>query len=194
MIQLIKSKKFIVISLLSVILIVAGIEWGMGRSSLGPDGKFGWWDGDINSSENSQRVADAYSFTHIIHGLIFYAFLWIVARRLPIRYRFMAALIIEGVWEILENSSFIINRYREATISQGYFGDSILNSCSDVVMMSIGFLLAYRLRPWMSVLLVVCIELVLLLWVRDNLSINIIMLIHPIDAIKNWQAAIQPHY
>ena len=106
----------------------------------------------------------------------------------------MAALIIEGVWEILENSSFIINRYREATISQGYFGDSILNSCSDVVMMSIGFLLAYRLRPWMSVLLVVCIELVLLLWVRDNLSINIIMLIHPIDAIKNWQAAIQPHY
>ena len=160
----------------------------------GPDGKFGWWDGNIWGSENSQRFADAYSFTHIIHGLVFYALLWIVARRLPVKYRFFVALIIEGVWEILENSSFIINRYREATISQGYFGDSILNSCADVVMMSIGFLMAYRLRPWVSVLIIVFIELVLLLWIRDNLSTNLIMLIHPIDSLKVWQSAIQPHY
>lgn len=194
MIQLIKCNRFIIISFFCVILIIACIEWGMGRLPLGPDGKFGWWDGNIFGSENSQRVADAYSFTHIIHGLVFYALLWVVARRLPVKYRFFAALIIEGAWEILENSSLIINRYREATISQGYFGDSILNSCIDVVMMSIGFLMAYRLRPWLSVLLVVCIELILLLWIRDNLSINLIMLIHPIDALKTWQSAIQPNY
>lgn len=193
MIQFIKKNRVVVISFLSVILIVAGIELGMGRSLLGPDGKFGWWDGNIWGNENSQRVADAYSFTHIIHGLVFYALLWIVARRLPAKYRFFVALIIEGAWEILENSSFIINRYREATISQTYFGDSILNSCSDLVMMSIGFLMADRLRPWMSALLVVGIEVILLLWVRDNLSTNIIMLIHPIDALKTWQSAIQPH-
>ncbi|MDO8667895.1 MAG: DUF2585 family protein [bacterium] len=190
----IKRNRFIIISFLAVILIVAFVELGMGRSFFGPDGKFGWWDGNIWGNENSQRVADVYSFTHIIHGLVFYPFLWIVVRRFPARYRFLAALILEGAWEILENSSFIINRYREATISQTYFGDSILNSCSDVVMMSIGFLIAYRLRPWLSVLIVICIELVLLLWVRDNLSTNIIMLIHPIDALKTWQSAIQPHF
>lgn len=188
--QFIKSKRFIIISFLAIILIVACVEWRMGRSPWGPDGRFGWWDGNIFGSENSQRVADAYSFTHIIHGLAFYAILWVVARRLPVKHRFLAALIIEGAWEILENSSLIINRYRETTISQGYFGDSILNSCSDILMMSIGFLLAYRLRPWLSVLLVVGIELALLLWVRDNLSINLIMLIHPIDALKTWQSAI----
>lgn len=193
MIQFTTTKWFIVISLLAVILIVAGIELGLGRSLLGPDGKFGWWDGNIFGSENSQRLVDAYSLTHVIHGIIFYALLWAAAQRLPARYRFMVALIIEGAWEILENSSFIINRYREATVSQGYYGDSILNSSSDILMMSIGFLMAYRLRPRISAVIILFIELVLLLWVRDNLSLNLIMLIHPIDAIKAWQSALQPY-
>lgn len=190
--KFIKRNRLIILSFLSVILIVALIEWKMGRSPLGPDGKFGLWDGNIFGKENSQRLADVYSFTHVIHGLAFYALLWLAARRLPVRYRFMAALILEGGWEILENSSFIINRYREATISQGYYGDSILNSVSDIIMMSIGFFFAYRLRPWMSVFFVLGIELFLLFWVRDNLSVNLIMLIYPVDALKNWQAAIQP--
>ncbi len=111
---------FSIISVIIVFSLVAVIEYLSGRSLLGPDGRFGFWDGDIWSSENSQRVADAYSFSHIIHGILFYGFLWLVARRLPLKYRFLFALGIEGGWELLENSPIIINRYREATIALGY--------------------------------------------------------------------------
>jgi len=188
----IKKYKWIIISVVAVLAVVGLTEHFMGRLPLGPDGKFGWWDGNIYSSENSQRVFDAYSLTHIIHGFIIYLVLWVFARRLPAKYRFIAAVILEGAWEILENSPIIINRYREGTISLGYTGDSILNSLSDIVMMSIGFLLAWRFKVWASVLTVIAIEIALLLWVKDNLTLNIIMLIHPIDAIKNWQSAGQP--
>jgi hypothetical protein len=159
-----------------------------GRSLLGPDGRFGWWDGDIWSSENSQRVADAYSFSHIIHGILFYGFLWLVARRQPIKYRFLIAMLIEGGWELLENSPLIINRYREATIGQGYFGDSVLNSVSDVAMMALGFLVARLARVWVVVALVIGLELGCLWWVRDNLTLNVLMLTHPVPSIKAWQS------
>jgi len=137
-----KKHRFVVLSCLSVVSSVAAIEFLSGRSPLGPDGHFGWWDGNIWSSENSQRVADAYSFSHIIHGMLFYGFLWRIARRWPVKCRFLAALLIEAGWELLENSPLIINRYREATIALGYVGDSILNSVCDIGMMSLGFLAA----------------------------------------------------
>jgi len=176
-----------------LILAVVGItEHLMGRLALGPDGRFGWWDNNIYGSENSQRFADVYSFTHIVHGFMWYLVLWLIARRLPPKYRFIAAVIIEGAWEILENSPFIINRYRAETVNDGYIGDSILNSLSDILMMSFGFFLAYRFKVWQSILTVIAIEVGLLLWVRDNLTLNIIMLIHPVQAIKNWQAAVAP--
>ena len=161
----------------------------MGRSPLGPDGRFGFWEGDIWSSECSQRLVDPYSFSHLTHGILFCGALWLVARKLPLRYRFVIALLLEAGWELLENSPLIINRYREATIALGYVGDSIMNSLSDIVMMSLGFLFASRVRPWVSVLAVLVMEIGCLLWVRDNLTLNIIMLIHPIDAIKTWQSA-----
>jgi len=177
-----------------VVLTLTGcIELAMGRSPLGPDGKFGWWDGNIWSSENSQRVADAYSFSHIIHGILFYGLFWLVARKLPLRYRLLIALVLEAGWELLENSPLIINRYREATIAQGYVGDSILNSLSDICMMALGFLVAWRTRIWVVVLAVVIMEAGCALWVRDNLTLNVIMLIHPVEAIKQWQIAGQPH-
>lgn len=135
------------------------------RLLLGPDGHFGWWDGDIWSSENSQRVADAYSFSHIIHGMLFYGFLWLVARRLPVKYRFLIALLIEGGWELLENSPFIINRYREATIALGYVGDSVLNSVCDIGMMALGFLAARFTRVWAIVATIIVLELGCLWWV-----------------------------
>jgi hypothetical protein len=115
-----------------------------------------------------------------------------VARRLPVSYRFLIAVLLEAGWEVLENSPLIINRYREATIALGYVGDSVLNSCSDIAMMSLGFLLASKARPWVSVAAVLAMEVFCLLWVRDNLTLNIIMLIHPIDALKAWQSAGQP--
>ena len=187
-----KQYKWLIVAAIAMFIVVGVSEYFMGRLPLGPDSKFGWWDGNIYGSENSQRVFDAYSLTHIIHGFLFYLLLWIFARRLPAKYRLLAAVILEGAWEILENSPFSINRYRAETVNFGYTGDSILNSLSDIVMMAFGFFLAFRAKVWQSIIAVIIIELALLLWVRDNLTLNIIMLIHPIEAIKNWQAQIAP--
>ncbi len=173
---------------LGILLVTALVEYTLGRTFFGPDGRFGWWSGDIWASDNSQRVADAYSFSHIIHGMLFYAFLWLVARRMPLRYRFVIALLLEAFWEILENSPIIIDRYREVTIALGYVGDSILNSLADVAMAGIGFWMAYAYRAWVTVLLILTFELGCLWWVRDNLTLNIIMLVYPQESIKTWQS------
>jgi len=182
----------IIVAFIAVLVFTGGIELWMGRSLFGPDGRFGWWAGSIWSSENSQRLVDPYSFSHIVHGMLFYGGLWLVARRWPVRYRLLIALALEAGWEILENSPLIINRYREATIALGYVGDSVLNSLSDVLMMTLGFLFAYRARPSVTVAAIVLMEVGCALWVRDNLTLNIIMLIHPIEAIKHWQMAGAP--
>ena len=168
-------------------MLTGAIELIMGRSPLGPDGRFGLWEGNIWSGECSQRLADPYSFSHIGHGILFYGLLWLVARKRPVGNRFLAALILEAGWELLENSPLIINRYRETTIALGYVGDSVMNSLSDIVMMSLGFLLAFRVRPWASVAVLFAMEVGCALWVRDNLALNILMLIHPVAAIKSWQ-------
>jgi hypothetical protein len=190
--RFLKRYKWIIGIFIAVLVLTAGVELWMGRSLLGPDGKFGLWDGNIWSSENSQRLADAYSFSHIVHGILFYAALWLVARKLPVRHRLLIALALEAGWEMLENSPLIINRYREATISLGYVGDSVVNSLSDVLMMTIGFLFAFRVPTRVSVAAVILMEIGCALWVRDNLTLNIIMLIHPFDAIKHWQMAGAP--
>jgi hypothetical protein len=183
-----RRHSFAIVSALGVCAALAAAELLCGRSPLGPDGRFGWWDGDIWSSENSQRVADAYSFSHICHGLLFYGFLWLVARRAPVRVRFLVALLLEAGWELLENSPLVINRYREGTIAQGYVGDSVLNSVCDVGMMALGFLVARLARPWLAVVLILAMELGCLWWVRDNLTLNVIMLVRPVPEIKAWQS------
>lgn len=188
-----KRHRWIIAAFIVVFVLTGGIELWMGRSPLGPDGKFGLWEGNIWSSENSQRFADPYSFSHLVHGILFYGLLWLMARKVPVRHRLLVALAVEAGWELLENSPLIINRYRETTISLGYVGDSVLNSLSDILMMTIGFLFAYRARPWMSVAAVIVMEVGCALWVRDNLTLNVIMLVHPIEAIKAWQMAGQPH-
>lgn len=186
------KKQWPVILSITIILACAGsIEFFTGRNLLGPDGQFGWWSGDIWSNENSQRVADAYSFSHIIHGILFYAFFWLVARTAPLRYRLLLSLLLETGWELLENSPLIINRYREATIALGYVGDSVLNSIADIGMAGIGFAIASFSKPWFSTLLIIIFELGCLLWIRDNLTLNVIMLVHPIEAIKMWQSALR---
>jgi hypothetical protein len=179
-------------ALLSLFVLTGGIELSMGRSLLGPDGRFGLWEGNIWSGECSQRLADPYSFSHLGHGLLFFGLLWLVARKLPVRHRLLVAALIEAGWELLENSPLIINRYREATIAQGYVGDSIMNSLSDIGMMCLGFLFASRVRPWVSVAAFVTMEVGCAVLVRDNLTLNVLMLIHPIAAVKAWQMAGQP--
>ena len=186
--EVIKRNRFVILSTIVILGIVAVVELTLGRSLFGPDGKFGWWDGNIWSSENSQRVADAYSFSHIIHGMFFYAVLSLFARKLPVKYRFVISLILESVWEILENSPIIINRYREVTISLGYVGDSVLNSVCDVGMAAIGFLMARFSKIWVTISLVIIFELGCLFWVRDNLTLNVIMLVHPVESIRIWQS------
>ncbi len=176
----------------AVFAITATAEFLMGRLPLGPDGKFGWWEGNIWSSENSQRFADPYSFSHLTHGILFYWFLRWVAPRVPASKRLLIAVLIEATWELLENSPIIINRYRAATIALGYNGDSILNSMSDILMMCLGFAFASKARWWVCVVAVLAMEIGCALWVRDNLTLNVIMLIHPIEAIKHWQMAGAP--
>jgi hypothetical protein len=133
-------------------------------------------------------LADWYSFSHIVHGLLFYAGLWLVARRWPVEWRFLAALLIEASWEVIENTPFVIGRYRETTAALGYTGDSVVNSLSDIAMMAIGFLLARKLPLWATVALLFVLELVPLFVIRDNLTLNIWMLFWPTDAVLNWQA------
>ena len=175
----------------AVLLLTALVEFAMGRPAFGPAG-FGIWVWDIWSSSNSQFLLDPYSFSHLVHGFLFFALLGRVARGLSPDRRLLIAALIEASWEVLENSPIIINRYRQATIALGYEGDSVMNSMSDIVMMSLGFLAAARLRVWQSVAAVAAMELGCLLLFRDNLTLNVIMLVHPIEAIKAWQLAGRP--
>lgn len=145
------------------------------------------WDGDIWSSHNSQHLFDPYSFTHVLHGVAFYGILWLALPRVQLAWRLWIATGMEAFWEILENTQFIIHRYREVTIGLGYTGDSIANSMGDIACCATGFVLAWHLGLRRSIVLFVATELLLLICVRDNLTLNILMLIHPVSAIKAWQ-------
>jgi hypothetical protein len=188
----VKRHRRVLIAAIAVCAAVATTELLMGRLPFGPDGRIGLWEGNIWSSEQSQRFADPYTFSHTIHGMLFYAVLWLVARRTPVRTRFIGALLLEGAWELLENSPIIIDRYREVTIALGYVGDSVFNSVSDIFFAALGFLFAWRARPWVTVAVILAMEIGTALWIRDNLTLNIIMLLHPVDAIKHWQMAGRP--
>jgi hypothetical protein len=158
----------------------------MGRPPICSCGTVELW-GEVGPKQ-SQMLADWYSPSHIIHGFLFYALLHWLWPRASFDRRFILALVVEAAWELLENTPMVIDRYREATIALGYSGDSIINSLSDVAMMALGFFAARRLPVWASVSIILVLELVPLIVIRDNLTLNIIMLLAPDDAILNWQA------
>ena len=163
----------------------AAILVAMARPPICACGDVALW-GAVGPTQ-SQMLADWYSFSHIVHGFLFYAALWLVARRWPVENRFLVALAIEAAWEIAENTQAVIDRYREATAALGYSGDSILNSLSDIAMMAVGFLAARKLPVWVSIALVLLLELVPLIIIRDNLLLNVWMLLAPSDALRSWQ-------
>lgn len=174
-----------------IILLAACIELAMGRVLISKSGRILLWVGSVNSAENSQQLSDWYSLSHILHGFILYGLLRLVGRgRWGTGMCVVMAICVEASWEVVENTSFVINRYREETISLDYYGDSVLNSMSDMLFCLAGFALAAWLPVWSTVTLAVVIELVMLYVIRDNLTLNIIMLLHPFEAIKHWQAAL----
>jgi hypothetical protein len=170
----------------------------MGRIPICQCGYVSLWHGQVNSAGNSQHLSDWYTFSHVIHGFGFYGLLWLAGRRLappkpsgergwPIGIRLALAVVLESGWEILENTDMVINRYREATIALDYYGDSVLNSLSDIGAMVLGFVLAARLPVWTIVVATVVMELAVGYLIRDNLTLNILMLLYPIDAVRQWQ-------
>ena len=173
---------------LAIFLAAAAILLAMGRNPICTCGTVDLWVGTRDSPKTSQMLADWYSLSHVVHGLLFYSTLRLVARRWPMEWRFLTALLIEAVWEVTENTPFVIDRYRATTAALGYTGDSVINSMSDIAMMALGFLLARKLPVWASMAALLALEIVPLFVIRDNLTLNVWTLLDPNAAVQAWQA------
>ncbi|HET7281252.1 MAG TPA: DUF2585 family protein [Sphingomicrobium sp.] len=173
---------------LLILIAAAAAELAMGRNPICTCGEIELWVGARDSAKTSQMLVDWYSLSHVVHGLLLYALLWLVARRWTVEWRFLTGTLLEAAWEVTENTPFVIDRYRATTAAIGYTGDSIVNSMSDILMMAFGFLVARKLPVWATIMLLIVLEIVPLLVIRDNLTLNILNLLAPNPALQAWQA------
>lgn len=173
---------------LAIAAALAAVLLAMGRAPWCACGTIKLWHGVVHSSENSQHLTDWYTFTHLLHGAGFYALLAPLRRRLPLRSRFLLAMGGEAIWEAVENTDFVIQRYRTATLALDYYGDSVVNSLGDLLAAAVGFAFAARAPVRATIAAVIAIELLLAWAIRDNLTLEVLMLVAPIRAIARWQA------
>jgi hypothetical protein len=181
-----RSHAGVIVATVSILAITALLLWLEGRLWWCACARPRLWISEAWGTETSQHLFDPYSFTHLLHGIVFCWVLGLLGRRIPAKWQFVIALIVEAAWEIFENSPFIIDRYRAAA-ALGYTGDTIVNSLGDVISCAVGFGLAHRLRARWSAVVFAATEVLLLVCIRDSLLLNVVMLVHPIEAIKRWQ-------
>lgn len=183
------SRRHIVLIVAGILALQAIVLYLMGHPLICKCGTVKLWHFDVESAENSQHLFDWYSPSHLIHGFLFYWLLTLASRYVPMSFglRLALAVAVEASWEVIENTDFVINHYREATISLDYYGDSVVNSVSDTLIMMAGFYLASRLPVWLTVSLALGLELFVGVAIRDNLTLNILMFVWPIDSVLHWQ-------
>jgi hypothetical protein len=171
-----------------LLAIQACVLFATGHPPICTCGTLRLWAGDVLGPENSQQLFDWYTPSHLIHGALLYGLLRLIAPRMPFTARLALAIGLEATWEIVENSPVIMARYRQSALAQGYYGDSMINSLFDTLSMAMGFTLARVLPTWLTIALVIAAELFVGYAIRDNLTLNIIQLIHPSEAISRWQS------
>jgi hypothetical protein len=178
------------LGVLGIIAVSAAILAFMGHPLICKCGYVKLWHGVVVSRENYQHLSDWYSPSHVIHGFLFYALFWLIGRWIPLSFgaRLLLALLVEGSWEVIENTDYLINRYRGITVSLDYYGDSVISSVSDILFMVLGFVLAARFPIWLTVAIAITLELVVGYFIGDNLTFNVVMLLWPVQAILDWQA------
>ena len=175
-----------------VLLLMIVLLRAQGRMFLCACGYFTVWTSETCSANNSQQLFDPYSFTHVLHGFLFFWLIALLFRRMNSSWQISLALLLEGAWEVFENTPFVIDKYRTETAALGYTGDTIVNSFGDLMCALVGFMIARKLGLRRSLIVFVLVEVVLIVWIHDSLLLQILMLVRPVEAIKLWQMCVQP--
>jgi hypothetical protein len=179
-----------IIAFISILTTTVLILISFGQPLIAASGKVYFWSFAIGGPDTSQHISDWYSFSHFIHGILFFIAISYLFKKMPVGQKFLIATIIESAWEILENTPMIIDRYRQGALAAGYFGDSVLNSFCDILFMCLGFIFIQKFGWKVSLVVLIFFELLVLYFIRDNLTLNIIMLLYPFEGISAWQTAV----